>query len=101
MNRSIKLSKLASLKLTKLLDYLEINWSDKVKNDFIKKLDKALDSINQHPDSFEKTKFVSGLHKCIVTKQTTIYYKYDDKYIYVVTLFDNRQNPDKLKKELK
>jgi hypothetical protein len=61
--RKIILSKRASKKLEKLLEYLELEWSLKVKNDFIKKLD------------------------------------YDSKNITIVTLFDNRMNPDKLKKE--
>ena len=42
MIRKIKLSKRAAKKLEKLLEYLEIKWSIKVKNEFIKKLDKSL-----------------------------------------------------------
>ncbi len=39
--RKIKLSKRASKKLEKLLEYLELEWSLKVKEDFIKKLNKT------------------------------------------------------------
>ena len=101
MNRKITLSKRASNKLEKLLKYLEAEWSEKVKRDFIGKLDKSLSIIQKNPDSFEKSDLIKGLHKCVVTKQTTIYYKHDKNKIYIVTLFDNRQNPIKLKRETK
>ena len=100
MIRKIKLSKRASTKLDKLLYYLETEWSLKVKTEFIKKLDKSLSMIQDNPEFFAKSDKIKGLHRCIVTKQTTIFYRYDSKYIFVVTLFDNRQNPNKLKKEI-
>jgi plasmid stabilization system protein ParE len=100
MKRIIKLSKRTKNKLEKLLEDLEINWSIKVKKEFINKLDRSLSLIQQNPDSFQKSNMLSGLHKCVITKQTTIYYRYDNKNIYIVTLFDNRQNPKKLKKEI-
>ena len=100
MIRKIKLSRRASNKLDKLLQYLETEWSIKVKTEFIKKLDKSLSMIQDNPEYFPKSEEVKGLHRCIITKQTTIFYKYDSKYIYVVALFDNRQDPEKLKKEM-
>jgi plasmid stabilization system protein ParE len=99
MMRKIKLSKRASNRLEKLLEYLELEWSLKVKEDFLNKLDKSLTRIQKFPDSCQQTDFVKGLHMLVVTKQTSIYYRYDPKNITIVTLFDNRMNPDKLKKE--
>lgn len=100
MIRKIKLSKLASKKLDILLEYLESIWSPKVKKEFIKKLDKTLLLIQKNPEYFQKSNLITGLHRCVITKQITIYYKYDDHYIYIVTLFDNRQNPERLEKEI-
>jgi len=97
--RKIILSKRAAKRLEKLLDYLELEWSIKVKNDFIKKLDKSLNQIQKFPESCQQTTFVKGLHKLIVTKQTSLFYRFDSKTITIVTLFDNRMNPDRLKKE--
>lgn len=83
-----------------LLKYLEEEWSKKIKNEFIKKLDKIFHQIIINPQNFPQSNKQKGIHKCVITKQTTIYYKYDDKAIYVITLFDNRQDPEKLEKEL-
>lgn len=68
MKRIIKLSKRTKNKLEKLLEYLEINWSIKVKKEFVNKLDHSLSLIQQNPYSFQKSNMISGLHKCVVTK---------------------------------
>jgi len=49
--RTIKLSKRASKKLDKLLEYLELEWSLKVKLDIIKELDRSLGQIKKYPES--------------------------------------------------
>ena len=99
--RKIILSKRASNRLDKLLEYLEQEWSLKVKNDFIKKLDKSLNQIQKFPESCPDTNFVKGLHMLVVNKQTSLFYRFDSKTIRVVTIFDNRMDPNKLKRELK
>lgn len=99
--RKIILSKRASKRLGKLLAYLESEWSLKVKKDFVKKLDKPLKQIQKYPNSCQQTKFVKGLHKLIVTQQTSVLYRFDSESITIVTIFDNRMNPDKLKTETK
>jgi len=101
MLREIKLSVQSEKKLDKLLAYLETEWSEKIKKDFIKKLDRSFDKIKRYPESFPQTDLIKGLHKCVVTQQTTLYYKFDDTRVYIVTLFDNRQDPLKLEKETK
>lgn len=96
MKREIKLSKRAAKKLDDLLVFLEKEWSVKAKHDFIHKLTKLLKQIKQLPDSFPESEKIKGLRKCVVKKQTTIFYKYTDKSIYIVTFFDNRQDPKRL-----
>ncbi|MEI6890323.1 MAG: hypothetical protein ACOYM0_09705 [Bacteroidales bacterium] len=50
MNREIRLSLRAMKKLGNLLIFLEKEWSTKVKNDFLQKLDKSLKQIQKLPD---------------------------------------------------
>ena len=99
--REIVLSKRASNRLDKLLEYLGQEWSLKVKDDFIKKLDRSLTQIQKFPESCPKTDFVKGLHMLVITKQTSLFYRFDSKTIKVVTIFDNRMDPDELKRKLK
>lgn len=101
MSRKIVLSKRASQKLDKLIDYLETEWSIRIKNIFLRKLDKSLQILKDNPDCSPKSDIVKGLHKLVITKQTTVYYKYDSERVFIVTLFDTRQNPKRLKREIK
>tara|TARA_R110002124_G_scaffold286766_1_gene468624 strand:- start:55 stop:360 length:306 start_codon:yes stop_codon:yes gene_type:complete len=101
MSRKVKISKTAEKKLDKLFNYLLENWSSKVKSDFIKKLDKSIDIMKVSPESFPKSEKYPGLHKCVFTKQTSVFYRFNSKTIFVVTIFDTRQDPKKLKKDLK
>ena len=100
MSRVIKLSKRTTKKLDELLEYLENEWLEKVKIDFIDKFDRILTIIKSNPESFQKSDLVKGLHQCVITSQTTIYYRYDNNFVYIITIFDNRQNPKKLVREL-
>jgi plasmid stabilization system protein ParE len=99
--REIILSKTAAAKLENLLNYLETEWSERVKHNFIGKLDKSLKQIGKYPLSFENSQVKPNLHRCLVTKQTTLYYTFNIKRVYIVTIFDNRMNPEKLKEETK
>jgi len=96
--RKIILSKRAANKLEKLLDYLATEWSERVKQNFIKKLDKSIKFVSTFPEATEKSDLKPGLHRCVVTKQTTFYYQFSDTEIQIVTLFDTRMNPEKIKK---
>lgn len=101
MIRKVRISKTAESKLEKLFEYLIENWSQKVKSNFVKKLDKTIKIIKIHPDSFPESHKHKGLRKCVVTKQTTLFYRFNSKEIIIVTVFDSRQNPKKLKSQLK
>lgn len=86
-------------RLEHLLDYLVKEWSEKTKDDFIKKLDRSIAQISKLPGSCPESKKFPGLYKCVVTRQTTLFYRIKDHTIQVITLFDTKQNPNRLNKE--
>lgn len=100
MLRKVVISKIAERKLWILFDYLVENWSLKVKSDFIRKLDKNISLIKTQPEIFPQSDKNPNLRKCVVTKHTTIFFRFTDKEIRILTIFDTRQDPDKLKAEL-
>lgn len=100
MSRKVSISKTAERKLDQLFLYLIETWSVKVKTDFIKKLDKSIEIIKEFPESFPESKVQKGLRKCIITSHTSLYYRFNSRVIIIVTIFDNRQDPDRLDKEL-
>ncbi len=87
-------------KLDNLLIFLENEWSAKVKQDFIQRLNKSLHQIQKLPESSPESNKIKGLRKCVVTKQITVFYKYSERTIDIVAIFDNRQDPNSLNKEL-
>ncbi|WKW46932.1 type II toxin-antitoxin system RelE/ParE family toxin [Myroides sp. JBRI-B21084] len=72
---NVFLSKSAEETLLKLTTYLLENWGLKAKNDFINKLTSKINQIAQQPQSCPQSTSFENLFKCVVTKQTTLYYR--------------------------
>ena len=96
------LSELAESKLLKLSEYLIEKWSLKTRDEFISKLSEKIKQISIQPDSCPQSSEFGNLYKCVVTKQTTFYYRVlkEQEEIEIITIFDTRQDPDKLKKDI-
>ena len=96
------LSELAESKLLKLSQYLLEEWNVKTRDKFISKLSDKIKQISNQPDSCPKSSEFKNLYKCVVTKQTTFFYRIiaERKEIEIITIFDTRQNPNKLKKDI-
>ncbi len=100
MKRKVIISKTSEKKLKKLFEYLAEKWSEKIKIEFIQKLDHNIEIIRNQPEIFPESKKGKKLRRCVITKQTTLYYRFNSKRINVVTIFDTRQNPNKLDSEI-
>jgi plasmid stabilization system protein ParE len=79
-----------------IVDYLIEEWSVGISENFLNKLRANLDLIQKSPELFPKSRS-SNYHKSVVIKQVTIFYRFDHKKIYIVSVFDTRQNPKKIK----
>ncbi len=97
------LSELAENKLLKLSDYLIEHWDLQTRDKFFIKLTEKIKQISTQPNSCPKSNKFPNLYKCVVTKHTTLFYRIiaERNEIEIITIFDNRQNPDKLKYEVK
>lgn len=83
--------------LRQILKYLEENWSDKEIKNFVRKLDKRLNLIAFSPKLFAKSEVKKNVRKSVLTKHTVIYYLFEDELVKILTIFDPRQHPSKLK----
>ena len=95
-------SKTALQDLQKLMDYLHENWGDAAAKEFAILLENKLAILKKMPESGQKVWFRTDIRKCVLTKHNTLYYKLQEgkieiEKIRIVTIFDNRQNPKKLK----
>lgn len=89
---NIYLSQEADGQLQSLLEYLDNEWGERVCDNFIEKLERAMQTITLTPLAFPVSEQISGLHKCVVTRQTSIYYRISSTDIEIVSILDNRQN---------
>lgn len=98
---NVYLSPLAEKKALLLIKYLEAEWSIKTKEEFVSKLLDKFSQISSQPESCTESTVFSGLYKCVVTKQTSFFYRIKENEIEVITLVDNRQDPKTIKEEIK
>jgi len=87
----------ALIDLQNIIDYLEYKWTDKEIRSFVRRLDKRLELLIINPRLFPKTSRRKNVRRSVLTKHTVIYYETSNDLIKIVTLFDTRQNPKKLK----
>ena len=66
-------------------------------DDFKKRLSKQISLIEQNPNLFPISKYNPRLRKAILSKQTTIFYEVSGQLIYIVFLFNNKQDIEKIK----
>ncbi len=83
--------------LADIIEYLELRWTKREIRNFSRLLDQQVNLIRSNPELFPTSATSSLLRKSVLTKQTTIYYRVDNNEIQIVTLFDNRKDPKKLK----
>ena len=87
----------AVVNLESIISYLETHWTNRELKNFAKSLDEQLKIISFHPKAFPSSNKRKNVHRCVMSKLTSIYYTIDSDRIILLSLFDNRMNPDKLK----
>lgn len=99
--RKIIISKTATKNTLEIAEYIEAKFSRKFRNEFIEKVNKAFELIRSNPEIFPKSEINANRFRFVLTKQTTIYYRFNSEKITIISIFDTRQNPNKIKKDIK
>jgi plasmid stabilization system protein ParE len=97
MPKEIIWSRFAEEDLIHVIDYLLIRWSKKIADDFIDLLEEFTNQISRNPKCYPIINKKKRVHKCVVTKHNSLYYHEVDNIVEIIRLFDNRQNPKKLR----
>ena len=82
-----------------VLDYLNKNWSRKEMIRFHHRTETILNVIKKNPGIFPYTVKQREIRKAHIDKNNSLFYHVDkqSQRITLLTFFDNRQNPAKLK----
>jgi len=82
--------------LQSIMDYLDSQWTQREIDNFKKKLAKQIELIETNPRLFPVSEYNPRLRKAVLSKQTTIFYEIADRMIYLVYLFNKRQDIEKI-----
>lgn len=89
MNLKVNISKTAEKNLDAVLNFIENKWSKKSKEIFL------------NPEIFPKSSINKKYRKCVITKQSSLLYSFCSNEIRIYNIFDTRQDPNKIKKDIK
>ena len=96
MNREIKWTKTARQTYLEILLSIQERWGDDMAIKLNDRLEKVLPSIQDMPFMFPAVSENTTVRRCVLTKQTSLFYQVFEDSIHLLTFFDNRQNPDRL-----
>jgi plasmid stabilization system protein ParE len=82
--------------VTEIMAYLIENWSQKEVDHFIDKLQQREILLSHQPKAFPLSQKGGNYRRSVLTSQISIYYKFEDETIKIQSVFDTRQDPDKL-----
>ena len=97
----IVISPQAKEDILNIISYLKERWNQKVVDEFLQKLEIFYRIISINSRSFGYYDKRKNIRKYAISKQNIIYYRSSKNIIEIVTVFDTRQNPRKLKKIIK
>ena|SRR6185437_5074849 len=96
MAKEVVLTPIAVSDLDSVVDYLTNKWGLIVTNNFIERFEKVTILLSENPKMFPFFNEPKHLQKCIVTKHNILYFIETDDKITIITIFDTRQDPEKL-----
>jgi plasmid stabilization system protein ParE len=97
MPKQIIWSPLSETDFSTILEYLQKNWNNRIVLRFLEITNKIIRQISLNPKQFPIIQKRKKIRKCVITKQNSIYYRERKEYIDILRIYDNRQDPRKLK----
>lgn len=91
---SIIWSPTARLSYYSILEYLGENWSFREIEAFIDRTEAVINHICDNPLLYPYSK-EGDIHRCVVVKQISLFYRIKEKNIELLVFWDNRQDPKK------
>jgi plasmid stabilization system protein ParE len=90
-------SKRADKKFDKFLEYLSVEWGERVTGAFVKKVYDFLDILIEFPEIGSIEHRERNIRGFVIVRQITIFYKISGERIILLNFFDNRQGEKKKK----
>ena len=88
-------TKRADRSFDKIIEYLEVEWGNKVVRSFVKKTYDLFDILMEFPEIGSIENEEKSIRGFTLIKQVTVFYKIKENELIILHFFDNRQNPKK------
>lgn len=96
MAKEVILTPIAINDLEKLIEYLSSEWGIAVANRFLSRFENVTSLLADNPGIFPYFDKHRHIQRCVVTKHNILYFIEKELEIHIITIFDTRQDPDKL-----
>ena len=96
MTNEVILTPRAEKNYEHITDYVFNKWGVLAANKFILRFQEACNLIASRPEIYPFAGKNKQVRKCVVTKHNTVYFIERENIIKIITIFDTRQNPNKL-----
>ena len=96
MTKEVILTPRAEKNYEHITDYVFYKWGVLATNRFISRFQEACTLIASSPEIYPFADKNKEVRKCVVTKHNTVYFIERENTITILTIFDTRQNPNKL-----
>jgi plasmid stabilization system protein ParE len=81
----------------RILNYLNAEWGKQVANNFSKRLEIVTKLLANEANIYPFVHQKRNVQQCIVTKHNILYFRQHKTKIEIISIFDTRQNPKKLR----
>ena len=76
-----------------LYEYLLEKWGIQTVKKLDVKIEQSLNLIAKQPEMYPATGQKTSIRRCVISKQTSLYYRVNKYNIELLTFFDTRQHP--------
>jgi plasmid stabilization system protein ParE len=97
MVREIVWTKRANYKFNTILEYLELEWGDRVTRNFIKRTYDITQLISENPELGTLENQERNIRGFLLTKHNRLFYRFTDTELFVLNFFDTRSGPKRIK----
>ena len=96
MAKEVILTPIALQDFQNIVDYLNYKWDISTVNNFIDRFEKVIVLLSTNATPFPFVDHDKEIQKCLLTKHNTLFFIETENEIKILTIFDNRQDPEKL-----
>lgn len=96
MPYSIRYSTRAYIEYEELLDYLFKNFGVATTAKVDKYFEEVIESLSINPLLYPISDKKKKLRRCVISQQTTLYYRFNGEYVELASFRGNRLNPESL-----